>query len=125
MLKHLSLCGTLFDLIVATPKAGGAIYDLSESPDALLVHLAGGKLALGFERPDTMLKALEALQAPGCTFVDSTRLSRCTSRRRLNSPDAFCRTIGRIAWRPYTCRRPAPPPMGVRGPLDHSEWRRG
>ena len=97
MLKHLSLCGTLFvlmagaataqqrdavlqkidvpgvafDLIVATPKPDGVTYDLSESPDALLVHLAGGKLALGFERADTMLKALETVQGAGCAFVDS------------------------------------------------------
>ena len=97
MLNHLSLCGTLlvlmtgaanaqqreavlqkisvqgaaFDLTVATPKTGGAIYDLSESPDALLVHLAGGKLALGFESPDAMLKVLEAVQGAGCAFVDS------------------------------------------------------
>ena len=48
-----------------------AIYDLSKSPDALLVHLAGGKLALGFESPDAMLKVLEAVQGAGCAFVDS------------------------------------------------------
>lgn len=96
MLRHLSLCGALlvlmigagtaqqreavlqkvdmqsaaFDLIVATPKPNGTIYDLSESPDAQVVHLAGGKLALGFERPDAMLRAFDVVRAPGCMFVE-------------------------------------------------------
>lgn len=63
--------GAAFDVIVAAPRSGGAIFDLSESPDALLINLAGGKLALGFEQADTMLKMLESVQAQGCSFVDS------------------------------------------------------
>jgi len=71
VLRKIELPGLAFNLILAVPKPAGTTFDLSESPDALLLHLAGGELALGFEREDAMLKALEALQAPSCAPADS------------------------------------------------------
>ena len=50
-------------------------FDLSESPDALLVHLVGGELALGFDNPEKMLKALDSLRRPiGAFHVDGPAL---------------------------------------------------
>jgi hypothetical protein len=90
MLKHLPICGALivlvtgsanaqqrqailqkielpdaaFDLVVATPKAPIATYDLADTPDAYLMTLAGGELALGFENGADMLRMSELLRAP-------------------------------------------------------------
>ena len=94
MLKHLSICAALiafatgsvkaqqqeavlqkiavpgagFDIILAMPKPAGATYNLGISPDALLVHLIGGEMALGFDGAEKMLKALDTLQLPVCAF---------------------------------------------------------
>jgi hypothetical protein len=94
MLRQLALCGMLaiatavsaqaqqrhaslqrieipqgsFDLLVAAPKPGGLIYDLAEAPDALLLILAGGELAIGFERAEDMLKTSELVRGPACSF---------------------------------------------------------
>jgi hypothetical protein len=68
VLQKLEVLAASFDIVLATPKLQGAIYDLSDSPDALIVHLVGGELALGFEHADPMLKAVESLQQPACTF---------------------------------------------------------
>ena len=94
MLKHLSVCATLisflmgsanaqqreavlqriavpgagFDIVLAMPKSGGATYNLGNSPDALIMHLIGGELALGFDGAEKMMKELDALQLPVCSF---------------------------------------------------------
>src|SRR5262245_43644093 len=57
-----------FDLLIAAPKAAGVYFDLAESPDALLLNLAGGELAIAFERVDAMLKTVELVRAPVCSF---------------------------------------------------------
>ena len=72
VLQKVDVPGAGFDLIVAMPKADGVIYDLADSPDALLVRLAGGGLALGFERPEAMLTAANSLRRPVCAFVDGS-----------------------------------------------------
>ena len=59
ILQKLEVPGAAFDIIVAMPKPQGVTFDLSESPDALVVHLIGGELALGFDNAEKMLKALE------------------------------------------------------------------
>lgn len=90
MLKHLSICaalialaagsasaqqkeatlhkvqvpGAAFDVILTMPKHQGVTFDLSQSPDALLIHLPGGELALGFDDVEDMLKALDTLRRP-------------------------------------------------------------
>jgi hypothetical protein len=102
MLKHLSVCAVLiafatgsanaqqreatlqritvpeagFDIVLATPKPGGATYNLGNSPEALIVHLIGGQLALGFEREDAMLKVLDTLQLPACSFNVESKVNQ-------------------------------------------------
>ena len=70
-LQKLEVPGSAFDIIVAMPKPGGVTFDLSELPDALLVHLIGGALALGFDNAEKMLQALDSLRRPiGAFHVD-------------------------------------------------------
>lgn len=57
-----------FDVIVARPSSSGAIINLGRSPDALVIHLIGGELALSFDSEERMLRALDSLQLPGCAF---------------------------------------------------------
>ena len=90
MLKHLSICalfvalatstasaqqravlhkveapGAGFDVLIAMPKSPGSeSYSLSASPDALIVHLVGGELALEFDDADEMVRALDSLRRP-------------------------------------------------------------
>jgi hypothetical protein len=53
------------DMIVATPKSANApIYDLGESPDALIIHLTGGELWIGYDDAATMLEGIEMLHHP-------------------------------------------------------------
>lgn len=65
-LQRVEIPGSSFDLLVAAPKPGGVFYDLAEAPDAFLLNLAGGELAIGFERVDAMLDAVELVRGPGC-----------------------------------------------------------
>jgi len=54
-----------FDFVLASPKPGaGALPDLANTPDALLIHLHGGELAVAFEDAREMVKALDALRSP-------------------------------------------------------------
>jgi hypothetical protein len=47
VLKRLEVPGAAFDLVLGMPKSPPRpFYDLSESPDALVIHLIGGKLVL-------------------------------------------------------------------------------
>ena len=95
MLKHLSICvvltafgstslsaqqheavlqkvqvpGADFEIVLAVPKYPAAvIHDLGKSPDALLLHLVGGALVLGFDAPEKMIAALESVRSPACAF---------------------------------------------------------
>lgn len=64
MLQRMEVPGAAFDVIVAMPKPQGAVFALSESPDALVMHLIGGELALGFDDAEKMLNALGTLRRP-------------------------------------------------------------
>jgi hypothetical protein len=65
VLKRLDLTAAAFDLVVALPKSPPRpYYDLSESPDALVVHVIGGKLVLTFEDELEMIRAAEFLKSP-------------------------------------------------------------
>jgi len=64
MLQKVEIPGAAFDLVVAMPKTPGAVIDLNESPDALVIHLAGSELALGFESAEQMLITLDSLRSP-------------------------------------------------------------
>ena len=68
VLQKMEVPGAAFDIILAMPKSPGATYNLGNSPDALIVHLIGGELALGFDGEEKMLKALELLAAAGLRF---------------------------------------------------------
>jgi hypothetical protein len=65
VLKRLELPEAAFDLVVVLPKSPPRpFYDLSESPDALVVHVIGGKLVLTFDDALEMIKAAEFLKSP-------------------------------------------------------------
>jgi hypothetical protein len=65
VLRKIEAPGAGFDVLIATPKSpGGASYSLSESPDALVIHLVGGELALEFDDVEKMVKALDFLRRP-------------------------------------------------------------
>jgi len=68
ILKRVEIPGVPFDLLIAAPKPDGVVYDLAEAPDALLLNLIGGELAIGFERVDAMLETLELVRAPVHAF---------------------------------------------------------
>jgi hypothetical protein len=57
-----------FDVIVARPSSSRAIINLGRSPDALVIHLIGGELALSFDSEERMLSALDSLRLPACAF---------------------------------------------------------
>jgi len=64
MLQRMEVPGAAIEIIVAMPKPQGAAFDLSASPDALLVYLTGGELAVGFDDAEKMLKLLGTLRHP-------------------------------------------------------------
>jgi hypothetical protein len=79
-LQRFVVPGAGFDIAVATEKdPGGPLYDLSESPDALLLHLPGGELALPFEDAETMLKTIQSMRSAVSAFHVSS--SDAKSRR--------------------------------------------
>jgi hypothetical protein len=68
VLHRVGVPGAGFDIIVARPSSSGETVDTGRSPDALVVQLIGGELALSFDSGERMLKALDSLQLPACAF---------------------------------------------------------
>jgi hypothetical protein len=68
LLQKLAVQGASFDIILAMPKSPTVEINLGNSPDALVLHLVGGELALTFDDAEKMLKALVSLQLPVCSF---------------------------------------------------------
>lgn len=69
MLRTVQVPGAGFDLIVATPDPeGGALPNLRDTAETLVVHLQGGKLALVFDDPWKMVKAFDLLRTPVGAF---------------------------------------------------------
>jgi hypothetical protein len=64
ILHKVEVPGAAFEILFAVPKVPSTIIDLSESPDALVVHLVGGELVLGFESAERMLETLDVLRSP-------------------------------------------------------------
>jgi len=67
VLHRIQVPGSNFEIVVATQKSKsppGPIYDLGESPDALLVHLIGGELVLAFDDEVKMMNAIKTLGSP-------------------------------------------------------------
>lgn len=63
-LRRIQVPDSSFDIMLAMPRTPVAIIDLAESADALILHLAGGKLALSFESVESMLEAIDTLRTP-------------------------------------------------------------
>ena len=68
ILQKVEVPGTNFEMLVATTKPGWAIYDLGESPDALIIHLIGTKLWVGFDEVAEMLETMDILRRPLGSF---------------------------------------------------------
>jgi hypothetical protein len=65
VLQLVDVPGAGFDLVLASPKPGAAaLPDLGNTPDALVMHLHGGELAVVFEDAQEMLKAIDTLRSP-------------------------------------------------------------
>jgi hypothetical protein len=65
VLQRMEVAGAEFDIVLAAPRSPPRpIYDLSESPEALIVHLVGGQLVLAFDDAGKMLRAVESLGSP-------------------------------------------------------------
>ena len=68
ILQRVEVPGAGFDIIVARPNRPSTIIDLARAPDALVIQLIGGELALSFDSEERMLRALDSLQLPVCAF---------------------------------------------------------
>lgn len=69
VLRHIEVAGTDFNLVLAEPKPGGRVLpDLGNTPDALIVHLHGGTLALVFEDAKEMMKVSDLMRSPTISF---------------------------------------------------------
>lgn len=73
ILQAIEVPGAAFDFIVAVPKTPASTVDLERSPDALVMHLVGGRLALTFETAEQMLKVFDSLQRPVGAFYAQDR----------------------------------------------------
>src|SRR4051812_7202768 len=56
--------GLQFRYMLAMPKNPTTTVDLGWSPDALVLHLIGGELAIVFENFETMFEAMNVLRSP-------------------------------------------------------------
>jgi len=84
VLKKLEVPGAGFDIVIAMPKSQtGATIDYEKSPDALVVRLIGGELALAFDGEAAMLKAIDTLQLSVCAFHVESK------DRKLSNPVAL------------------------------------
>lgn len=68
ILQKVEVPGARFHMLVAVPKSSGVTYNLGNSPDALVVHLTGGKLVVGFDDAEQMLRAFDQLRGPAFGF---------------------------------------------------------
>ena len=69
VLQTVQVPGAGFDFVLAMPHPErGALPELGNTPEALIVHLQGAKLAIVFEDVDKMVKAIESLKKHVGTF---------------------------------------------------------
>lgn len=65
VLHRIAVPGADFDVVLAVPKPNSPpLADLGNMPDALVIQLKGGDLALVFDDAARMLEALDILQRP-------------------------------------------------------------
>jgi hypothetical protein len=68
-LQKIEVLGAGFDILLAMPKSpAGAPINYGNTPDATVIYLIGGELALSFDGAEKMLQALDSLQLPACAF---------------------------------------------------------
>ncbi len=68
-LKTVEVPGAGFDFVLATPTLeGGALPNLEDGPDALVMHLRGGKLLIVFDEAGEMVRALDSAASPDCAY---------------------------------------------------------
>lgn len=113
-LQTVALPGTGLDIVLAMPKVPAATINLAMSPDAAVVGLIGGKLALAFNSQKESLRAWEALQRPGCAFElqgkDGTALPIAAYVVPSRTPRAGIRTASLAAPQPAPLMRKAEVP---------------
>ena len=68
VLHRMEVPGANFEIIVARPSSSGVTIDLGRAPEALVIHLIGGELALSFDSEERMLRTLDSLQLPVGAF---------------------------------------------------------
>lgn len=73
ILQNIELRGTGLDIVLAMPKSPAATINLGMSPDALVLTLTGGKLALAFNSANDMMRMAEALRQPACDFQSESK----------------------------------------------------
>jgi hypothetical protein len=69
VLQKIKVPGAGFDILLAMPKSpAGATINYGNAPDATIIYLIGGELALSFDGAEKMLQALDSLRLPACAF---------------------------------------------------------
>jgi len=68
-LQNVELPGTGIDIVLAMPKTPTSNVNLAQSPDAPVVNLIGGHLALALDSQSAALQAWESLRRLGCAFL--------------------------------------------------------
>jgi len=64
VLQRMHVPGAVFDIVFAIPKSPPPMLDnLNMSPEALIMHLTGGQLAVAFEDAREMLKVADTLRS--------------------------------------------------------------
>jgi len=84
VLQRMRVAGADFDVVLAIPKSPPRTLDnLNMSPDALIMHLTGGQLAVAFEDPREMVKAAESLRSSVSSF-------HCVSKDSVSKDSKSC-----------------------------------
>ena len=79
-LQRVVLAGSEFDLAVVSVKPGAQILDMRKEIDPLLVHVAGGELAVSYDQgTQNVFPQIEAMLSPICVGggngkVDKSRM---------------------------------------------------
>jgi hypothetical protein len=68
-LQKVEVPGAGFDILLAMPKSpADATINFGNAPDALVIYLIGGELALPFDNAEKMLQAIDSLRLPAGNF---------------------------------------------------------
>ena len=79
-LQKVEIPGIGFDLVVAIAKPSGAQANFRGMPDPLVVYAANGKLVFAIDdKAEAMLKDINVLNAPACTFQTASKGGRSST----------------------------------------------